>query len=79
MEKIDVYKVAAGVAATGIISWIYSLESLFVLGFLITIAVASMYGVLIGIMTVSERVTAEFAREKGEWKNVEAGARVSHQ
>jgi len=78
MEKIDVYKVVAGIAAVAVISWIFSLESLFLLGALVTLALGAMCGVLIGIMVLSERVSSEFVRDKAQWKNVEAGARVSH-
>lgn len=78
MGTIDLYKVAAVVAVTGVASWIFSCETLFLLGFVMALAVAVVIGSLIGAMTLSERVSEEFAREKAAWRNVRAGTNISH-
>ncbi len=78
MGTIDLYKVAAVVAATGVASWMFSCETLFLLGFVVALGVAAVVGSLIGAMALSERLSEEFARERAAWRNVRAGTNISH-
>lgn len=78
MGTMNPYMVAGVVAATGVVSWMFSCETLFLLGFVAALAVAVVVGSLIGAMTLSERISEEFARERAAWRNMRAGTNISH-
>lgn len=78
MSTNDIYKAGALVVTAGILSWVFSCELLFALGFVAALVISLVVGLLIGFMALTERVSAEFARERAEWKGTRAGAHISH-
>jgi|GEM_PF-3109152 len=79
MDRMDVYKVAAAAALLLATSWVCSVETLLVLGMIAAAVPAVIFLAAIGVMAVSERVSAEFARDRAEtWRKVDARATVPH-
>ncbi len=78
MSAINMYVMGAIVGVTGVVSWMFSWETLFLLGFISALALAVVVGTMIGLMTLTERISDEFARERAAWRNVRAGTEVPH-
>ena len=58
------------VGGAAVVSWIFNCEILFLLGCLVTMALAAFVACLSGMITLGERVIAGFSREKA-WSSVQ--------
>ena len=67
MKSNEVY-VAVGVAvAAAFGSWVFSCEVLFIMGVIITAVLADIVGLVLGSITLSERLTLSRVRAREEW------------
>lgn len=73
MERIDVKTAAVGVLLVFAISWFFNVEVLFLLGTAVAIGLGLMVGLLVGAMTLAERLHVVLIEEK-KWSEVRASA-----
>lgn len=69
MERLGVKVAAVTVLVAFVISWFFDLEVLFLLGALISTALASLIVLLVGVVTLADRAQTLTAAEK-KWNEV---------
>jgi hypothetical protein len=77
MVRVDVWTIVGGVAAVFAVSWMLGLEVLFLLAIVLVSALALVLGVVLGCLTLAERLsvaTVDATTEKPGWREVRASS-----
>jgi len=70
MERIDMKAAAVGVLLVFAISWFFDLEVLFLLGVVVVIAMSAVIALMVGAMTLAERLHTLTVAEGEKWSEV---------